>query len=205
MTQAAAVRLEALMARMAACRICHDRPLGKPLPHDPRPVFQLSTTARILLAGQAPGTRVHASGRPFTDPSGVRLRQWLGVSEADFYDSGKFAILPMGFCFPGLSPEGADLPPRKECAPAWRRDCLDALPQVELIVCLGSHAMAWHLGKTHASVDSSVRNWRRGLDLSPRVIALPHPSWRNNSWLKVNPWFEAELVPVLRRLVAELL
>lgn len=194
------------MARMAACRICRDQPQGRPLPHEPRPVFQLGETARILIAGQAPGTRVHASGRPFTDPSGDRLRQWLGVSSADFYDASKFAILPMGFCFPGLSAKGADLPPRKECAPAWRQDCLDALPQIRLIVCLGGYAMAWHLRKPIGnSVDENVKNWRQGLALSPMTIPLPHPSWRNNAWLKANPWFESDLLPILRREVARLL
>lgn len=159
-----------------------------------------------MIAGQAPGTRVHASGRPFTDPSGVRLRQWLGVDEETFYDLRKIAILPMGFCFPGMTPDGADLPPRRECAPAWRAALMAHMPQVELMICLGAHAMRWHLGTLfEGSVDLAVRDWRRGLQLRPPVMPLPHPSWRNNSWLKHNPWFDAELLPVLQAEVRRLL
>jgi uracil-DNA glycosylase len=169
-------------------------------------VLQAGGPARILIAGQAPGTRVHASGRPFTDPSGNRLRDWLGVDSATFYDNTTFAILPMGFCFPGLTPAGADLPPRRECASHWRERLLAAMPDMELVICLGAHAMRWHLGASFdGSVDSAVRAWRTMLERRPKVIALPHPSWRNNAWLKRNPWFEVELLPVLRQEVALLL
>ncbi len=192
--------------QVAACRICRDQPKGKPLPHEPRPVLQAGGPARILIAGQAPGTRVHASGAPFTDPSGERLRDWLGVASGVFYDTAKFAILPMGFCFPGLTPAGADLPPRRECAPAWRKLLLDAMPEMELVICLGAHAMRWHLGaQFEGSVDGAVRNWRRSYELTPKVIALPHPSWRNNAWLTRNPWFADELLPVLRQEVVRVL
>jgi uracil-DNA glycosylase len=197
---------ELLLRNIAACRICRDAAAAKALPHEPRPVLQPSLTARILIAGQAPGVRVHASGRPFTDPSGVRLREWLDVGEEVFYDPGRLAIVPMGFCFPGLTLAGADRPPRRECAPAWRAQLMAAMPQVELVVCLGAYAMAWHMGEAFGgSVDAAVKNWRAGLDLSPAVIPLPHPSWRNSGWLKRNPWFASELLPELRSRVASLL
>jgi uracil-DNA glycosylase len=189
-----------------ACRICIDSPKRGPLAHVPRPVLQASATAPILIAGQAPGVRVHASGRPFTDPSGDRLRQWLGVDETAFYDPRRFAVVPMGFCFPGLDASGSDLPPRPECAPAWRARLMAEMPQVALVVCLGAHAMRWHMGEAFGgSVDQAVRNWRRGLDLSPAVMPLPHPSWRNSGWLKRNPWFADELLPELQGRVAALL
>jgi uracil-DNA glycosylase len=195
--------LENLLRKIEACRICRDRPAGLALAHEPRPVLQSSRSARVLIAGQAPGIRVHMSGRPFTDPSGDRLRQWLGLDMDSFYDDRKLAIVPMGFCFPGLNAAGADLPPRPECAPAWRKPLMDEMPQIELVICLGAHAMRWHMGSLfQGSVDATVRNWRAGLDLSPAVIALPHPSWRNNSWLRNNPWFESDLLPVMRREVA---
>ena len=198
--------LRTLVNEIARCRICRDAPLGKPLPHEPRPVLQPSASARILLAGQAPGTRVHASRRPFTDPSGDRLRGWLGIGPEVFYDPARIAILPMGFCFPGLTAKGADLPPRPECAKAWRARLLAAMPQIDLVVGLGLHALRWHMGSAwRGSLDETVVNWRGGLALSPRVLALPHPSWRNNHWLKRNPWFETELLPVLRREVKALL
>lgn len=196
--------LDDLLQRIGACRICVE---GKrPLPHAPRPVLQASATAPVLIAGQAPGVRVHASGRPFTDPSGDRLRAWLGVDDARFYDPRCFAILPMGFCFPGLDKAGADLPPRPECAPAWRSDLMREMPKVRLILCLGAHAMRWHMGHVFGgSVDQAVRNWREGLALPTPVIPLPHPSWRNSGWLKRNPWFESDLLPELRHRVAALL
>lgn len=200
------MRLDDLVRQVRACRICAENPKRLPLPHPPRPVLQVSATAPILLAGQAPGVRVHASGRPFADPSGVRLREWLGVDEATFYDPRHFAIVPMGFCFPGLDANGSDLPPRPECAPAWRPALMEAMPQIRLVICLGAHAMRWHMGEAFGgSVDQAVRNWRKGLALSPPVIALPHPSWRNSGWLKRNPWFADELLPVLRQRVAALL
>jgi uracil-DNA glycosylase len=193
--------LEELLGRIGACRICAEA--RRALPHAPRPVLQASPVARVLIAGQAPGVRVHASGRPFTDPSGDRLRDWLGVDEAAFYDPRRFAIVPMGFCFPGLDAAGSDLPPRPECAPAWRARLMGEMPRIELVLCLGAHAMHWHMGQAFCgSVDAAVRSWRRGLDLSPAVIPLPHPSWRNSGWLKRNPWFGEELLPELRRRIA---
>ena len=197
--------LEALAARVRACRICLETPRGKPLPHEPRPVLVPSSSAKILIAGQAPGKRVHASGTPFTDPSGDRLRDWLGVDSATFYDPHLFAILPMGFCFPGLDAKGSDLPPRRECAPAWRAPLLAQMPQVDLVLTIGIYAQTWHLGdRRQASLTETVMNWR-GLWASsarPHVLPLPHPSWRNSGWLKLNPWFETELLPFLRTQIA---
>ena len=192
-----------LAAQVRACRLCRDHPAGRPLPHEPRPVLQESATARILIAGQAPGTRVHASGRPFTDPSGDRLRGWLGIGPEIFYDATRIAILPMGFCFPGQTATGADLPPRPECAKAWRCPLLAAMPQVELFVALGLYAVRWHMGEAwRGSLGATLADWRSGLTRSPPVFACPHPSWRNNAWLARNPWFEAELLPELRAAVA---
>jgi uracil-DNA glycosylase len=195
-------RLSALSAEICACRICKDRPQGKPLAHEPHPVFRVSASARIGIFGQAPGTRVHASGMPFTDPSGVRLRQWMGVGDEEFYDQTRVAIVPMGFCFPGLDAKGGDLPPRPECAPAWRMKLLAELPRLEVVLLVGGYAQAWHLGgNSGATLTETVERWktiskRKG---TPRYWPLPHPSWRNNGWLKKNPWFEAELVPALRQ------
>ncbi|WP_368911945.1 uracil-DNA glycosylase family protein [Taklimakanibacter deserti] len=165
----------------------------------------MSSTAKLLIVGQAPGTRVHASGRPFTDPSGVRLRQWLGIDETLFYDERHVAIVPMGFCFPGQNAKGADLPPRPECAPAWRAKLLSHLNAVRFVICLGRPAQHWHLGElAGADLTETVRNWRKSLALHPKVLALPHPSWRNNAWLKKNPWFADELLPVLRKEMRDL-
>lgn len=195
--------LDDLLDAVRACRICVEA--RKPLPHAPRPVLQPGPKARILIAGQAPGVRVHASGRPFTDPSGARLRDWLGVDDVTFYDPRHMAILPMGFCFPGLDAWGSDLPPRPECAPAWRARLLAKMPRIELVVCLGAHAMRWHMRAAWpGSVDAAVKNWRAGLELNPAVMPLPHPSWRNSGWLNRNPWFSAELLPELRARVARL-
>jgi uracil-DNA glycosylase len=184
----------ALLSEIRACRRCRDRPEGKPLPHEPRPVLQASSTARLAIFGQAPGVRAHASGRPFTDPSGVRLRQWLGVDEATFHDAARVAIVPMGFCFPGQDAKGGDLPPRKECAPLWRARVMERLTDVKTAVLVGAYAQSWHLGGRGALKDTVAR-WR---DYAPRCFPTPHPSWRNNAWLKKNPWFEAELLPALR-------
>lgn len=201
--------LNTLLRELRACRVCRDAPLrGPPLPHEPRPVIQASATARLCIAGQAPGTRVHASGRPFTDPSGVRLRQWLGLDEARFYDASRVAIVPMGHCFPGLDAKGSDLPPRAECAPLWRDRVFAALPSVELVLAIGQYAQAWHLGPARgATLSQTVAQWRAILDrpVRPQVIPLPHPSWRNNGWLRKHPWFEEELLPVLRVEVARLM
>lgn len=194
--------LERPAGEIRACRICVDAPRDKPLPHEPRPVFVPSSKARILIAGQAPGTRVHASGKPFTDPSGDRLRSWLDVTSDQFYDPDLFAILPMGFCFPGLDAKGSDLPPRKECAPAWRSQLLALMPQIGLVIAIGGYAHRWHLGGDFAkSVEQTVIEWRIHAAREQPVFALPHPSWRNSGWLKRNQWFEAELLPALQEAV----
>ncbi len=195
-------------AALRACRICRDAPrFGAPLPHEPRPVVQGSASARLLIASQAPGNRAHRSGVPFSDPSGVRLRAWLGLSEAAFYDATRVAILPMGACFPGLDAKGGDRPPRRECAPAWRAELLAGLPELDLILVIGQYAQAWHLGPNPGGLTATVAGWREILKTSsrPRILPLPHPSWRNNGWLRKNPWFEAELLPVLRAEVASAL
>ena len=200
--------LDGLVAAISACRRCLDDPIGKPLAHVPRPVLRVSATARIAVAGQAPGTRVHRSGVPFTDPSGDRLRDWMGVTPAEFYDVSRVAIVPMGFCFPGLDANGGDLPPRRECAPLWRNRLLDLMPKVELLLLVGLHAHRWHLPRALAGrVGETVARYDEALaiDARPRLLPLPHPSWRNNHWLKANPWFEAAVVPRLRREVRALL
>jgi len=192
------MELEDLARQARACRLCRDNPTGAPLPHEPRPVFTVSTKARILIASQAPGARVHESGKPFTDRSGDRLRDWMAVSAEEFYDPDLVAILPMGFCFPGNDRHGGDLPPRRECAPRWRADMLALMPQIDLVLVIGQYAQGWHLGKARgASLSETVQGWRRHIDLG--VIPLPHPSWRNTHWLKRNPWFESDLLPVLRK------
>lgn len=192
-----------LLSEIRACRFCVEQPAGKPLPHEPRPVLQASKTARIAIFGQAPGTRVHASGRPFTDPSGDRLREWLGLDEAIFYDAKRVAVIPMGFCFPGLDAKGGDLPPRKECAPLWRDRLMAALPNLETFVLVGQYAQKWHLGAgAKKNLTETVAAWR---DYAPEYFPTPHPSWRNNAWLKKNPWFETELLPVLKKRVRALL
>ncbi|HTV71513.1 MAG TPA: uracil-DNA glycosylase family protein [Rhizobiaceae bacterium] len=192
--------LDALSAEIRACRICLDAPLGKPLPHEPRPVFVPSSTARILIAGQAPGTKVHLSGKPFTDRSGDRLRDWLGVTPDEFYDADKFVMLPMGFCFPGQDAKGSDLPPRKECAQAWRPRLMALMPQIDLVLTIGIYAQAWHMDARPGSLTDTVADWKRIFERSGarKVLPLPHPSWRNTGWLKKNPWFETELLPFLR-------
>ena len=197
--------LDSLLAGIRACRICRDRPQGRPLPHEPRPVVRVSPTATICVVGQAPGTRVHASGIPFTDPSGDRLRAWMGVDAETFYDVSRVGIVPMGFCFPGLNERGADLPPRRECAPAWRAPLFAALPRIDLLLAVGSYSHAWHLGQlARPTLTETVAAWRdiMAATRAPLIVPLPHPSWRNNAWIKRHPWFEAELLPVLRREVA---
>jgi uracil-DNA glycosylase len=191
-----------LAGEIRACRICRDKPMGRALAHEPRPVFRVSETATICIAGQAPGTRVHASGTPFTDPSGDRLRAWMGVDADTFYDVSRIAIVPMGFCYPGQEARGSDLPPRRECAPAWRPQLFAALPKIELLLAVGSYAHAWHLGAlARPTLTETVAAWREimAVTASPVVLPLPHPSWRNSGWIKRNPWFEAELLPVVRR------
>ena len=196
-----------LAARIAACRVCVEAPIRSPLPHEPRPVCVLSTTARIAICGQAPGLRVHESGVPFDDRSGDRLRDWMGVDRAAFYDAARFAIVPMGFCFPGYDAKGSDLPPRRECAPLWRDRVFAAMPQIELILAIGAYAQRWHLGSAcKKRMTDTVADWRRHLmrNDGPPILPLPHPSWRNTTWLKRNPWFEADVVPELRRQVERL-
>lgn len=197
--------LATIVDSVRACRICRDHPVGPPLAQEPRPVLRVSASATVCIAGQAPGTKVHASGTPFTDPSGDRLRDWLGVDSATFYDVGRIAIVPMGFCFPGQDERGADLPPRRECAPAWRSELFAAMPAIDLVLAVGSYAQAWHLGPLmRESLTETVAAWREVMEATsgPTVIPLPHPSWRNNAWINRNPWFEAELLPVVRRELA---
>lgn len=203
--------LSQLHAGIRACRVCRDTPqFGAALPHEPNPVCVPSATARICISGQAPGTRVHASGKPFTDPSGVRLRDWMGIGEDVFYDPGRVSIVPMGFCFPGHDKNGGDLPPRRECRATWHDRVFAAMPQLELVIAVGLYAQDYHMGdEARRTLTETVRNWRVVHDDPregrPRILPLPHPSWRNNGWLKKNPWFETELLPVLRSEVARLI
>jgi uracil-DNA glycosylase len=188
--------LASLLESMRDCAICADLPLG------PKPIFQLGGKARILIVGQAPGRVTHHKGIPFDDPSGVRLRNWLGVSRDEFYDPAKFAIFPMGLCYPGTG-KGGDLPPRPECAAHWRRRVLSALPNVELTITLGKYAHDWHLGDRQGrTLSETVANWR---SFWPNVLPLPHPSPRNIAWFKKNAWFEAEIIPALQTRIATLL
>lgn len=196
-----------LSREIAACRICRDCPTGGPprrLPHEPRPVAILSKSARVLIAGQAPGLRVHETGIPFNDRSGDRLRDWMGIGREEFYDPSRFAILPMGFCFPGYDAKGSDLPPRRECAPEWREEAMAAMPQIELVLAIGMYAQKWHMGEmSRKTLTETVRNWRDSFfaNRAPRILPLPHPSWRNTGWLKKNPWFEDEVLPELKKAV----
>jgi uracil-DNA glycosylase len=196
-----AATLGNLLTGIRACRYCATAP--SPLPHEARPVLQASATARLAIFGQAPGARAHAAGRPFADPSGDRLRAWLGLAPEVFYDAARVAIVPMGFCFPGYDAKGADLPPRPECAPLWRDRLLALLPRIETAVLVGSYAQRWHLrDRVGATLTQTVERWR---DFAPKQFPTPHPSWRNNAWLKRNSWFEAELLPVLQRRIANLI
>lgn len=188
--------LASLLTQVRACTLCAGH-----LPMGPRPVLQMHTSARILIAGQAPGRKVHETGVPFNDASGERLRAWLGISCDVFYDEKQVAILPMGFCFPGTGKSG-DLPPRPECAPAWRAPLLDSLKNLQLTLVIGQYAQAYHLPNAGATLTDAVLAWR---DHWPRVVPLPHPSPRNNLWLKRNLWFEVELLPMLRERVAQVL
>jgi uracil-DNA glycosylase len=189
-----------LPARIAACTLCAPRFTATATAHAPRPVVWFTSSARLLVAGQAPGLRVHESGRPFADASGQRLRDWMGITETDFYDRARVAIVPMAFCFPGYDAKGADLPPPPLCAATWRAGVMAALPALRLLLLVGGAAQAWHMGTR--GVDATLRRWR---DFGPDVIPLPHPSWRNTGWLRRNPWFEADLLPVLRARVAKVL
>ncbi|MCW2307623.1 uracil-DNA glycosylase [Rhodobium gokarnense] len=177
------------------------------MPHEPRPVVRLSRTARLAICGQAPGTRVHATGLPFNDPSGDRLRDWMGIDREVFYDASRLAIVPMGFCFPGQDDKGGDLPPRRECASAWHDRLFAAMPQLELVLAIGQYAQAYHLGPLRRrSMTETVAAWREIMAASsgPAILPLPHPSWRNTGWLKKNQWFEAEILPILKAEVARL-
>ena len=167
-------------------------------------MFWARPSARVLIAGQAPGVRVHASGKPFTDPSGDRLRDWLRLSAPQFYDRDRIAILPMAFCFPGYDTKGSDLPPPKRCAETWRAQVLALLPGLRLTFLVGGHAQRWHLGRaaTKGGVSATVVRWR---DHAPAIFPLPHPSWRNTGWLNRNPWFAQELLPAARRQLEDVL
>ena len=187
-----------LEAEIAGCRLCAARFAATATAHAPRPVVWLRSSARLLIAGQAPGARVHGSGQPFTDPSGDRLRDWCGLSPEAFYDQDRVAIVPMAFCFPGYDARGADLPPPAICAATWRARVMADLPDLRLTLLVGGAAMRWHLGA--GGVTETVAEWRRAA--ARGIFPLPHPSWRNTGWLKRNPWFETELVPELRRAVA---
>ncbi len=190
--------LDQLLRDARACRVCEaDLPLG------PRPVLRAGASARLMIIGQAPGTRVHETGIPWNDPSGERLRQWLDLDPERFYDQNKIAIVPMGFCYPGRDPRGGDKPPRPECAPLWHPPLRAALQRIGLTLLVGLYAQRHYLGpRRKASLTETVRAWR---DYLPEQLPLPHPSWRNTAWLKRNPWFEAELVPDLQARVAALL
>jgi uracil-DNA glycosylase len=187
------------MQELENCRLCASRFAATATQH--RPVLWFQHQAKVLIAGQAPGARVHESGRPFADPSGDRLRRWLGLDEAGFYDKTRIAIVPMGFCFPGYNAKGADLPPPPICAKTWRRRVMESLPNIKLKILVGSYAIRWHLGEK-GTLSDIVKNWRAH---APQVFPLPHPSWRNTAWLKRNPFFEAEVLPALRLQLHEVL
>ena len=196
--------LKSLAQKIASCNLCAERFAATHSRHTPRPISHLSEKARILIASQAPGARAHASGIFFDDPSGDRLRAWLGVDRATFYAPHSLAIVPMGFCFPGYDAKGSDLPPPPTCAPTWRSDVLAALPGIELTLLIGGYSQRWHLGReaTRGGVTQTVAAFN---DPSAATLCLPHPSWRNTSWLKKNPWFEADVVPGLQARVRALL
>jgi len=187
---------EALVAKVKGCSMCKAH-----LPQGVRPVFQMHPSAQILIAGQAPGRKVHESGIPFDDASGQRLREWLGISKDTFYNPEKVAILPMGFCYPGTGASG-DLAPRKECEPAWRAQLLEHLPHLKMTIVLGQYAQKYHFGGTQLSLTALVESWQ---DHWPSLVPMPHPSPRNNIWLSKNRWFEKELVPKLQQRVAVVL
>jgi uracil-DNA glycosylase len=187
--------LDQVAAEARACRLCEDR-----LPLGPRPVIQVSRTARLLIIGQAPGTKVHATGIPWNDPSGDRLRRWLNMDRETFYDESRIAIVPMGLCYPGRLPNGGDAPPRPECAPLWHPRLISLMPDIRLTLLIGSYALTHTLGR--GAMSDRVRAYRQHL---PRYFPLPHPSWRTTAWERRNPWFEADALPVLRAAVARAL
>jgi len=188
--------LQTLLAEVRGCRIC-----AAHLPHGPRPVVRIARSARLLIIGQAPGTRVHASGVPWDDPSGDRLRDWTGLPKAVFYDEAQVAIMPMGFCFPGTGTSG-DLPPRPECAPTWHDKLLAHLPNIRLTLLVGSYAVARYGGAGKASLSDRVM---AGPTRADGYLPLPHPSWRSQSWTKVRPWFDTDVLPFLRSAVSKAL
>ncbi|SNS50304.1 uracil-DNA glycosylase family protein [Tropicimonas sediminicola] len=192
--------MDDLPARISACRLCAERFAATETAHAPRPVVWFRPGARLLIVGQAPGARVHEAGIPFHDPSGDRLRDWLGLDRDSFYDRDRVAIMPMAFCFPGYR-KGSDLPPPPICARTWRAEALRWAGPFRLTIVIGGYAQKYHLGAAAAGgVTRTVARWR---DHAPEVFPLPHPSWRNTAWLKRNPWFESDLLPVLRRQVQE--
>jgi len=197
--------VDVLAARIRACVHC-----AAALPHAPRPVLRVSATARLLVASQAPGNLVNQTGIPFNDPSGERLRDWMGVDRETFYDVARIAIAPMGFCFPGNDAAGGDLPPRPECRALWHDALFAAMPRVETVLAIGRYAQDYHFRRLghalpkSASVSQTVARWRDFQDARPLIFPLPHPSWRNTGWLKKNPWFEAEVLPALRAEVKRL-
>ena len=185
---------DTILGEILACKLCQAEFLGTKTAHSPRPVAWFLPDARILIAGQAPGLRVHESGVPFDDRSGDRLREWLGVGRDQFYDKSLFAVVPMAFCFPGYNAAGHDRPPPKRCAATWRARVLGGLRNVELTILVGSYAQAWHLGG-NMRLQDRVENWAA---YAPDVFVTPHPSWRNTGWIKRNPWFESDLLPQLQ-------
>jgi len=187
---------ERLISLVQSCSLC-----AKQLPLGPRPVIQFSSRSKILIAGQAPGARVHATGLPFDDASGDRLRTWMGIDKKTFYSPQSIAILPMSFCYPGTGISG-DLPPLPICAATWRRRLLDQLKEIRLTLVIGRFAQTWHFPNERRNLTETVKNWN---DAGPGIIPLPHPSPRNNIWLKKHPWFEKDLVPVLKKKVAHAL
>ncbi len=194
---------DTLVREIRACRLCAARFGETATAHAPRPVVWFRPGARILIAGQAPGRRVHDSGRPFDDPSGDRLREWLGIGRDLFYDRKRIAIVPMAFCFPGYDDRGSDLPPPVQCSETWHARVMAALGRIPLRVLVGGYAHRWHLGRQAGGrVSETVRNWRA---FAPGLFPLPHPSWRNTAWLRKNPWFAEDLLPQLRARVAEVL
>jgi len=189
-------KLDSLLQDVKQCTLCQEH-----LPHGVRPVLQINRKAKILIAGQAPGRKVHETGVPFDDASGNRLREWMGISNQVFYDVKQVAILPMGFCYPGTGKSG-DLPPRPECEPAWRKQLLAQLPNIEMTLVLGKYAQVYHFGHARASLTELVKSWQT---YWPNKVPLPHPSPRNNIWLSKHPWFEKELLPVLKAAISDIL
>ncbi|MDO9335200.1 MAG: uracil-DNA glycosylase family protein [Caulobacter sp.] len=190
--------LDAVLADIAACRAC-----SGDWAHEPRPVTRVSPKTRLLICGQAPGRRVHESGIPFDDPSGERLRSWMGIDRETFYGRPEIGVAAMAFCFPGTNPKGGDFPPPPRCAQLWRPRLMAALPRMELTLLVGGYAQAWALGdRAKRNMTETVAAWTEYL---PHYLPMPHPSWRNTAWLRRNPWFEDEVTPYLRHRVADIL